>query len=155
MDYLPERRRRQRLRAEHRPSDDTHRNGPHLPCETRHQDKDILECWIDSRKDLTYDNSYVQRQYAIAGLDRTNGSDRQGNQCRGRSDAHKLKFRNAEFEPQGKRISLWANSKHEENTFEDRNRIVPVEDVFNNVSSSMDVTFRPQSMTVLRLKLKK
>lgn len=37
------------------------------------KNKDILECWIDGRKDLTYDNSYVQRQYAIAGLDRTNG----------------------------------------------------------------------------------
>ena len=67
----------------------------------------------------------------------------------------KLNFHNAEFEPQGKRISLWANSKHEENTFEERNRIMPVEDVVNNVSSSMDVTFRPQSMTVLRFKLKK
>ena len=67
----------------------------------------------------------------------------------------KLNFRNAEFEPQGKRITLWANSKYEENTFEERNRIMPVEDIFNNVSSSMDVTFRPQSMTVLRFKLKK
>ena len=120
------------------------------------KDKDILECWIDGRKDLTYDNSYVQRQYAIAGLDRTNGEvivkviNAEDVPMR-----TKLNFRNAEFEPQGKRISLWANSKHEENTFEDRNRIVPVEDVFNNVSSSMDVTFRPQSMTVLRLKLKK
>lgn len=56
---------------------------------------------------------------------------------------------------QGKRITLWANSKYEENTFEERNRIMPVEDIFNNVSSSMDVTFRPQSMTVLRFKLKK
>ena len=115
-----------------------------------------MECWIDGRKDLTYDNSYVQRQYAIAGLDRTNGEvivkviNAEDVPMR-----TKLNFRNAEFEPQGKRISLWANSKHEENTFEDRNRIVPVEDVFNNVSSSMDVTFRPQSMTVLRLKLKK
>ena len=120
------------------------------------KDKDILECWIDGRKDLTYDNSYVQRQYAIAGLDRTNGEvivkviNAEDVPMR-----TKLNFRNAEFEPQGKRISLWANSKHEENTFEDRNRIVPVEDVFNNVSSSMDITFRPQSMTVLRLKLKK
>ena len=67
----------------------------------------------------------------------------------------KFNFRNAEFEPLGKRISLWANSKHEENTFEERNRIVPVEDVFNHVGSDMEVTFRPQSMTVLRLKLKK
>lgn len=120
------------------------------------KDKDILECWIDGRKDLTYDNSYVQRQYAIAGLDRTNGEvivkiiNAEDVPMR-----TKLNFRNAEFEPQGRRISLWANSKHEENTFEERNRIVPVEDVFNNVSSSMDVTFRPQSMTVLRLKLKK
>lgn len=120
------------------------------------KNKDILECWIDGRKDLTYDNSYVQRQYAVAGLDRTNGEvivkviNAEDVPMR-----TKLNFRNAEFEPQGKRISLWANSKHEENTFEERNRIVPVEDVFNNVSSSMEVTFRPQSMTVLRLKLKK
>lgn len=120
------------------------------------KNKDILECWIDGRKDLTYDNSYVQRQYAIAGLDRTNGEvivkviNAEDVPMR-----TKLNFHNAEFEPQGKRISLWANSKHEENTFEERNRIMPVEDVVNNVSSSMDVTFRPQSMTVLRFKLKK
>lgn len=31
---------------------------------------------------------------------------------------------------------------------------VPVEEVFNHVSPQMEVTFRPQSMTVLRLKLK-
>ena len=120
------------------------------------RNKDILECWIDGRKDLTYDNSYVQRQYAIAGLDRTNGEvivkviNAEDVPMR-----TKLNFRNAEFEPQGKRITLWANSKYEENTFEERNRIMPVEDIFNNVSSSMDVTFRPQSMTVLRFKLKK
>lgn len=120
------------------------------------RNKDILECWIDGRKDLTYDNSYVQRQYAIAGLDRTNGEvivkviNAEDVPMR-----TKLNFHNAEFEPQGKRITLWANSKYEENTFEERNRIMPVEDIFNNVSSSMDVTFRPQSMTVLRFKLKK
>ena len=120
------------------------------------RDKDILECWIDGHKDLSYDNHYVQRQYAIAGLDRTNNEvivkviNAEDVPMR-----TKFNFRNAEFEPLGKRISLWANSKHEENTFEERNRIVPVEDVFNHVGSDMEVTFRPQSMTVLRLKLKK
>lgn len=120
------------------------------------RDKNILECWIDGRKDLTYDNSYVQRQYAIAGLDRAN--DEVIVKVINAEDVPmraNLNFRNARFEPQGKRISLWANSRYDENTFEDRNRIVPVEDVFNNVSESMEVTFRPQSMTVLRLKLKK
>lgn len=116
---------------------------------------DILECWVDGERNLVYDNRYVQRQYAIAGLDR--GAGEVIVKVINAEDTPmpvKFNFRNAEFEPQGKRISLWADSKFDENTFEDRNRIVPVEDVFNHVSPDMEVTFRPQSMTVLRLKLK-
>lgn len=33
---------------------------------------DILECWIDGKLNLTFDNHYVQRQYVIPGLDRKN-----------------------------------------------------------------------------------
>lgn len=120
------------------------------------RDKDILECWIDGRKDLSYDNSYVQRQYAIAGLDRTAGEvilkviNAEDTPMRTR-----LTLRNASFEEQGRLITLRAASRYEENTFEERNRIVPVESVFNHVENEMEVTFEPQSMTVLRLKLKK
>lgn len=106
-------------------------------------------------KALVYDNSYIQRQYALAGLDRKNGEVIV--KVINAEDVPmpvKFDFRNAEFEPLGKRICLWADSKFDENTFEERNRIVPVEEVFNHVSPQMEVTFRPQSMTVLRLKLK-
>lgn len=119
------------------------------------RDKDILECWIDGKKDLSYDNGYVQRQYAIAGLDRTRGEVVvkviNAEETPMKAD---LDFKNAEFEPLGKRISLWAGSKSDENSFENKNAIVPVEDILNNVSSSMNITFRPLSMTVLRLNLK-
>lgn len=119
------------------------------------RNRDTFECWIDGVKALVYDNSYVQRQYALAGLDRKNGEVIV--KVINAEDVPmpvKFDFRNAEFEPLGKRICLWADSKFDENTFEERNRIVPVEEVFNHVSPQMEVTFRPQSMTVLRLKLK-
>lgn len=119
------------------------------------RDSDILECWVDGKLNLKYDNTYVQRQYAIAGLDRENGEVIV--KVINAEDVPMLvefNFRNAEFEPLGKKISLWADSKYDENTFENRNKIVPVEDVFNHVSNQMNVTFRPQSMTVLRLKIK-
>ena len=119
------------------------------------RNQETFECWIDGVKALVYDNSYVQRQYALAGLDRKNGEVIV--KVINAEDVPmpvKFDFRNAEFEPLGKRICLWADSKFDENTFEERNRIVPVEEVFNHVSPQMEVTFRPQSMTVLRLKLK-
>ena len=119
------------------------------------RDKDILECWVDGKLNLRYDNSYVQRQYAIAGLDRANGEVIV--KVINAEDVPmpvKFNFRNVKFEPVGKKISLWADSKYDENTFEDRNRIVPVEDVFNHVENQMELKFRPQSMTVLRLKIK-
>lgn len=120
------------------------------------RDKDIFECWIDGKLHLSYDNSYTQRQYALAGLDRKNGEVIL--KVINAEDVPMpvvLDFKNVEFEPQGKKISLWADSKFDENTIADKNRIVPVEDVFNNVESEMELTFRPQSMTVLRLKIKK
>lgn len=119
------------------------------------RNRETFECWIDGVKALVYDNSYIQRQYALAGLDRKNGEVIV--KVINAEDVPmpvKFDFRNAEFEPLGKRICLWADSKFDENTFEERNRIVPVEEVFNHVSPQMEVTFRPQSMTVLRLKLK-
>ena len=119
------------------------------------RNKDILECWIDGRLNLCYDNSYVQRQYALAGLDRS--TDEVIVKVINAEEVPmpvKFNFRNVQFEPVGRKISLWANSKYDENTFEDRNRIVPVEDVFNNVENNMELTLRPLSMTVLRLKIK-
>lgn len=119
------------------------------------RNKDILECWIDGRLNLCYDNSYVQRQYALAGLDRsTNEVIVKVINAEEVPMPVKFNFRNVQFEPVGRKISLWANSKYDENTFEDRNRIVPVEDVFNNVENNMELTLRPLSMTVLRLKIK-
>lgn len=116
----------------------------------------IFECWVDGQKQLEWDNSYVQQQYAIAGLDRSagevivkviNAEDVPMNTV--------LDFHNAQFEPEGTVTSLTAGSKFDENTFENRYKVYPKTTSVNNISDRMNYTFAPQSMTVLRLKLKK
>lgn len=116
---------------------------------------DILECWIDGELNLRYDNTYIQRQYAIAGLDKAKNEVVvkviNAEEVPMRSS---LKFSNASFEPNGTSVTLAADSRFVENTFEDRYRIYPEEKTLTDVSNDMTYIFKPMSMTILRLKLK-
>lgn len=118
---------------------------------------DILECWIDGKLNLSYDNRYIQRQYVISGLDY-------------KTNEVIVKIINAEAVPmnatinlqnagtlydKGEKITLSAESKFDENTFADRNKIRPVSEELTNVKSNMNMSFKPYSITVLRLKMKK
>lgn len=117
---------------------------------------DILECWIDGKLNLRYDNSYVQRQYAIAGLDRA-------------KNEVIVKVINAEsvpmhatlnlanagaVHPEGELTTLAADSKFDENTFEDRYKIAPVKTVLTGIGEKTELVFKPYSMNVVRIKLK-
>ncbi len=116
---------------------------------------DIFECWINGELNLTWNNAYVQRQYAIAGFDKANNEVIVKVINAEDTPMHTtLSFKNAEFMPKGKRITLAAESKFDENTFENRHKVFPVEEVIGQVAPEMQLTFKPQSMTVLRLKLK-
>ncbi len=138
-------------------------NRPALPIKTNEQyhfklviKGDIFECWINGNLNLTWNNAYVQRQYAIAGFDKeTNEVIVKVINAEEAPMNTTLKFENAIFEPKGKMITLAAESKFDENTFENRYKVFPVEQVIDNVDREMQLSFKPQSMTVLRLKLKK
>ncbi len=120
------------------------------------RDRKNLECWVDGKKVLSYDNTYIQRQYAIAGLDR-------------RASEVVLKVINAEEVPmtatlnftgaklggKGTAIVLKAESRYDENSFDDKNKIVPVKSELEGVSDNMEYTFPPLSMTVLRIPVSK
>ena len=115
-----------------------------------------FECWLDGKKILTYDNTYIQRQYTLAGLDREASEIVlkviNAEEVPMRSQLH---FPGASLAPQGTAITLKADSRYDENTFEDKEKIIPVTTVLEGVAPEMEYTFAPLSMTVLRLPVKR
>lgn len=116
----------------------------------------MLECRVDGKLNLSYDNTYIQRQYAIAGLDRKK-KEVIVKVINAESVPMKttLFFKNAKFKSEGTITTLAAKSKFEENTFDDPNRIMPVTETLKGIKETVKITFKPYSMTVLRLKLEK
>lgn len=137
---------------------------PHLRIDRGHKyhvklvirDQKYFECWVDGALNLKYDNTYIQRQYTIAGLDRKaseivlkviNAEEIPMPAC--------LLFPGAELAHEGTCITLKADSRFDENSFADKNRIIPVTTLLEGVSSEMHYTFPPLSMTVLRIPVKR
>lgn len=132
-----------------------HRNHVyHIKLVVRNQKQ--FECWVDGMLNLKYDNTYIQRQYTIAGLDRKAGEVvLKVINAEETPMPSQLSFPGASFAPEGTAITLRADSRYDENTFDNKEKIVPVTTVLSGVSPDMTYTFPPLSMTVLRLKLNK
>ena len=77
---------------------------------------------------------------ALAGLTLTNPSGAAINISNG-----------ASVESKGKVITLSADSLYDENDFDNPDKIHPVESLYNKFSKSFEMTFKPNSFTILRV----
>lgn len=112
----------------------------------------VIECYLDDTLLMTYHEP--QRFFSIAGKDdRTgeiivkavNATDQPG----------KTTIRlngTATVQPTGKVITLSAGSSADENSFETPRQFIPQEEPLRNVKPVFDYTFKPWSITVLRIK---
>lgn len=115
----------------------------------------IVEYYLDKELIFTHKNPPVNRKFYVAGYDEktneivikfVNASD---NVCNA-----KINLNNGNVDNVGRVIKLKANSKTDENSFEEPYKISPVENVYNNFSSSFSYNFEPNSLTILRIKKK-
>jgi alpha-L-arabinofuranosidase len=58
-------------------------------------------------------------------------------------------------EPKGKIITLSANSPEDENSLNEPMKYIPKEEVYSEFSPSFSYTFKPYSITILRIKRKR
>ena len=115
-----------------------------------------ITCFIDGNEIGRTEYKPLQKRYALAGYDRESGE-------------MIIKVVNALNEPfstainlsnvssvesQGKVITLSADSLYDENDFENPDKIHPVESVYDKFSKSFNMTFEPNSFTILRVKVK-
>lgn len=111
--------------------------------------------YMDGRLTLSHKNEPLKRKFCIAGYDSNsdeiivkvvNASDRR---CTTR-----INLLNGDVEPEGRVITLSAESKRDENSFEQPFRISPVESTFGGFARSFSYDFKPNSLTILRIKKK-
>ncbi len=110
--------------------------------------------YLNASKKLGYSNKYIQKQYAIAGLDRNrnevvvkivNAEDIHMNTT--------LYVDHATLDPTGEMITLAASSRNDENSFENPRKIYPVSQILTDVSNVLELQIKPNSVNVIRLKI--
>ena len=96
------------------------------------------------------------RQYAISGFDeKTNEIIVKVVNAEKTPFRTKSELGNVQVRPQGKVITLSADSPEDENTLDDPKKIYPVEKPYNRFSSSFEYQFAPWSFTIMRIKVDK
>ena len=118
--------------------------------------KDGADYYIDRKLVLSHRNPPVNRKFYVAGYDENTGEviikvvNASDETC-----LAKISLKNGMVERQGRVITLKAESKNEENSFEEPFKICPEEKTYNQFSSSFHYEFEPNSLTILRVKRKK
>lgn len=111
--------------------------------------------YMDGRQVLTHQNEPLKRKFYIAGYDENAGEvimkvvNASDNPC-----LTQINLAGGEVEKNGRVITLNAVSKLEENSFEEPFKITPEETTYNKFSTSFKYEFKPNSVTVLRMKKK-
>lgn len=111
--------------------------------------------YMDGRQVLTHQNEPLKRKFYIAGYDENAGEvimkvvNASDNPC-----LTQINLAGGEVEKNGRVITLNAASKLEENSFEEPFKITPEETTYNKFSTSFKYEFKPNSVTVLRMKKK-
>ena len=115
-----------------------------------------ITCFIDGNEIGSVEYKPLQKRYALAGYDRESGE-----MIIKVVNALDEPFRTAinlsnvgSVEPEGKVITLSADSLYDENDYDNPDKIHPVESVYGKFAKSFDMTFKPNSFTILRVKVK-
>jgi alpha-L-arabinofuranosidase len=113
---------------------------------------DTVTCYLDGKLLMTY--TPPPTFFAIAGKDTATGDliIKMVN-AGAASCTTRINLENApKLQSTARLISLWAPHGEAENSFEKPRQYVPVESVVPGVGKSFDITFRPYSINVLRIK---
>ena len=115
-----------------------------------------ITCFIDGKEIGRTEYKPLQKRYALAGYDRESGEIIiKVVNALNEPFSTAINLSNvASVESQGKVITLSANSLYDENDFENPDKIHPVESVYDKFSKSFNMTFEPNSFTILRVKVK-
>jgi alpha-L-arabinofuranosidase len=111
---------------------------------------DIVECYLDGKLLMTYNEP--NKFFCISGRD-----DQTGEivvkvvNGYGKTKAVDFQFEGKTINSAGKVITLSANSNDDENSFEEPDKFIPVTTEISNAGNKFNYTFRPYSITVLRL----
>lgn len=111
--------------------------------------------YMDDKQILSHQSAPLKRKFYLAGYDEYSGEvivkvvNASDNPC-----LTQINLNGGEVEKVGRVITLSAGSKLEENSFEEPFKIVPKEIAYNSFSSSFKYEFKPNSVTVLRMKKK-
>ena len=115
---------------------------------------DKVELFIDGQSVLKYTYAPLIKHYAIAGIDR-------------KKNEIVIKVVNAEstpfttgidlkgagkISPSGNLITLSSATETEENSFDQPMKIAPENETYSGFGNSFSMTFRPYSLTVLRIR---
>ena len=115
-----------------------------------------ITCFIDGKEIGSTEYKPLQKRYALAGYDSESGEmiikvvnalDEPFSTAINISNI-------ASVESKGKVITLSSDSLYDENDFDNPDKIHPVESVYDKFSKSFDMTFEPNSFTILRVKVK-
>jgi len=124
----------------------------HVKCVIRNQNN--FECWIDGKKDLTYDNTYCQRQYVISGLDRANNEIIIKAINGENADMPlRLNLLNAKASDKASVSTVWAESIYDENSFEEPDKIKRETSVVNLADTDNVITIKSNSANAIRIKI--
>ena len=115
-----------------------------------------ITCFIDGKEIGSTEYKPLQKRYALAGYDSKSGEmiikvvnalDEPFSTAINISNV-------ASVESKGKVITLSSDSLYDENDFDNPDKIHPVESVYDKFSKSFNMTFKPNSFTILRVKVK-
>ncbi|MGQ1947538.1 alpha-L-arabinofuranosidase C-terminal domain-containing protein [Geofilum sp. OHC36d9] len=113
------------------------------------------EYFVDGDLILTHESEPLNRKFHVAGYDEdTNEIIIKVVNATDKSSFTQININGAEVEKEGAVITLSAKSKEDENSLEDPYKIMPVEIQYNKFASSFVYEFKPNSLTILRLKRK-
>ncbi len=128
---------------------------PNVPYRARLNIKgDTWISYLNNVKRVEYSNAYLQKQYAIAGLDRE-------------KNEIVIKIINAEDTPMdvvlnidhatlqsvGEITTLAASSRNDENSFGNPRKIYPVSYALTEVNNALKLSIKPCSVNIIRLKI--
>lgn len=111
--------------------------------------------YLDGKQVFSHQNAPLKRKFYVAGYDEesneiiikvVNATDRKSHA--------RINLKGGKVEKKGRVITLSASSVTDENSFEQPEKIVPQETVFDGFSESFDYEFVPNSLTVLRIRKK-
>lgn len=111
--------------------------------------------YLDETSVLSHENEPLKRKFYLAGYDENSGEvivkvvNASDEPC-----LSLINLKGGEVEKDGRIITLKADSKADENSFEDPFKIAPQEMNYAKFSSSFTYQFEPNSLTILRMKKK-